>query len=104
MFSSPSEESKTGVIKISDFHPESVRAMISYCYQGYLDNATMDSEWAVEIFKLADKYWIDDLKAQLEEHFIDKRLSRGNVIEMAKLADAHSAKKLKKVGLSIPIL
>jgi hypothetical protein len=103
MFSNPSEESKSGVIEISDFPPEPVRALVRFCYQGFLDDATMDGDGAVEIFQLADKYLIDDLKATLEEHFINKRLSVGNVIEMAKLADMHSAPKLKKVGSFIPI-
>ncbi len=75
-----------------------MRALICYCYQGFLDDATKDGEGAVEIFKLADKYCIDNLKAALEGHFTDKRLSVENVIEMAKLADAHSAGKLMEVG------
>jgi hypothetical protein len=104
LFTNPaSEESKSNVIEITDFQrPEPMRALVRYCYQGLLDDATKDGDGAVEIFQLADKYLIDDLKTQLEEHFIDKRLSVGNVIEMAKLADMHSAPKLKKVASSIP--
>jgi hypothetical protein len=104
MFTNPAmEESESGEVKITDFQrPEPMRALIRYCYQGHLDDATMDGDGAVEIFKLADKYLIDDLKAHMEKYFIRKRLCVENVIEMAVLADAHSAVKLKKVLLPMP--
>ncbi len=100
MFTNPeAEESRTGVVKITQFHhPEPMRAVLRFCYLGTLDNATMDGEWATEIFELADKFRIDDLKALLEKHFIDRTLNVENVVEMAALADSHSAPKLMEVG------
>ncbi len=102
MFTRPlAEEYQTGVIKITDFKdPEPMRAVISYCYLGHLDAATMDGKWAVEIFKHADRYCIKELKAILERHFIEKRLSVKNVVALAVLADTHSATKLKEVSSS----
>jgi hypothetical protein len=100
MFINPAaEEFHSSVVKITDFkEPEPMRAILRYCYQGRLDDATMEGEWTVEIFKLADRYCIADLKALLETHFIDKRLRVGNAVAMAVLADMHSANKLKKVN------
>jgi hypothetical protein len=100
MFSHPeSEEFQSGVVKVTDFkEPEPMRALVRYCYQGQLDTETMDGEGAVEIFKLADRYCIAGLKALLEKHFANKRLSVENVVTMAVLADMHSAPKLKEVG------
>ncbi len=103
MFSNPSAESKSGVVEINDFRPEPVRALLHYCYQGRLDDATKDGDDVVEIFQLADKYCIDDLKALLERHFIDKRLTVENVIDLAVLADTHSAGNLKKVSAPIGV-
>jgi hypothetical protein len=100
MFSHPeSEEFQSGTIKITDIQePEPMRALVRYCYQGQLDAATMDGEGAVEIFKLADRYCIAGLKALLERHFIEKRLSEENVVAMAVLADTYTAPTLKEVG------
>jgi hypothetical protein len=57
-----------------------------------------DGELIAEVFQLADKYDINDLKAILEKHYTDKRLNLGNVVSMAVLADTHSAEKLNEVG------
>jgi hypothetical protein len=93
------EEFQSGTIKVTDFkQPEPMRALVRYCYQGQLDDATMDGEWAVEIFKLADRYCVAGLKGQLEKHFVDKRLSKENVVAMAVLADTYTAPKLKEVS------
>ncbi len=43
-------------------------------------------------------YCIDHLKALLEKHFVNKRLSVGNVVTMAVLADTYTAPKLREVG------
>ncbi len=75
-----------------------MRALLRYCYQGQLDAETMEGEWTVEIFTLACKYRIDNLKALLQKHYIEKKLSVGNVVGMAALADTYSAEKLKEVG------
>jgi hypothetical protein len=93
MFSHPeSEEYQSGVVKITDF------ILVRYCYHGQLDTKTMDGEGVVEILKLADRYCIKELKAALEKHFVDKRLSKENVVAMAVLADTYSAPKLKEMS------
>jgi speckle-type POZ protein len=95
------EEFQSGTVKITDFEePEPMRAVVRYCYLGCLDAAAMEDNCAVEIFKLADRYCIKGLKSILERHFLEKRLSKENVIALAVLADAHSAPKLKEVGRS----
>jgi hypothetical protein len=102
MFSHPeAEEYQSGTIKVTDFkEPEPMRALVRYCYQGQLDTETMDGEGegAVETFKLADRYCIAGLKALLEKHFADKRLSVENVVALAVLADTYTAPKLKEVS------
>ncbi len=104
MFTHPfAEESKSGIVKITDSkEPAPMRALLSYCYRGYLDAETMDGEWTVEIFSLACKYRIDDLKALMEKHYIGM-LSAGNVVAMAVLADVYSADKLKEVRPRFPM-
>ncbi len=98
MFTSPmAEESKSNVVEISDFHPEPVHAMVRYCYEAHIDAATLDGEWGEEVFQLADKYDIDQLKAHIEKHF-EKKLTAENILKMAVLADSHSAPRLRKVG------
>ncbi len=100
MFTRPiAEEFKSSVVKVTDFKEAApMHVMIRYCYKGFLDDATMDGEWAVETFKLAEKYCIVGLKAQLERNFIDKTLSVENVVSMVVLADTYFAHKLKEVS------
>ncbi len=103
MFTHPeAQEYQSGVIKITDFtQPEPMRAVVRYCYQGLLDDATLHGDGAVEIFKLADRYCIAGLKALLEKYF-DKGLSVENVVAMAVLADTYTALKLKEVRMPAP--
>ncbi len=98
------DESQSGTIKVADCslnQPEPMRALVHYCYQGQLDDATMDGKWAVETFELADRYCVAGLKGQLEKHFVDKRLSKENVVAMAVLADTYTAPKLREVSMPV---
>lgn len=86
------KESQTGVVTVTDHTSEAVSDMLEYMYSGQLKNL---DKMAEELFQLADKYNISNLKKICEEILI-KKLSLDNACRLLMLADLHSANDLKK--------
>jgi len=100
MFSHPAAlEAESGVaVEKTITNVEAFRELLRYCYEGGLSCWSMDRvNLHVPIFQLADKYCMDDLKDTMEERLIECQLcGEGQVVEMAMLADAHTAEDLMK--------
>jgi len=98
MFSSPAAlEAESGVaVEKSISNVEAFRELLRYCYQGGVSSWSMTrEELYVPLFQLADKYCMTGLRDATEKCLIDCQLNgEGQVVEMAMLADAHSADKL----------
>ncbi len=77
MFTNPmAKEFQIGVVKIPDEEP--MRSLIRYFYNGHLDAETMDGQWALETFKLADLLYVDGLKALLYQQAPERGERRGD--------------------------
>lgn len=92
--SSQFEESTSGKIKMADFGAGAVRGLLHYLTRGCVTEK-MQQECGRELFRLADKYELLDLKAHMAHH-LGSTITEENVYEMARLADMHSSDELKK--------
>jgi len=97
-------EAETGVVHEKLFPvPIAVYGLIvycyCYCYDGDMTGMVVD-ETVVTVFKLADKYLMDELKSAMEKRLVEN-LSIANVVEMAVLADTHSVQDLRKACVEL---
>jgi len=79
---------------------EAVRAFL-ICYTTDGDYASkVGNETVAMVFQIAGEYLMGELKSAMEKRLI-KNLSTANVVEMASLADAHSAQGLRKACVEL---
>jgi BTB/POZ domain len=97
--SSDFTESGSGVIRIEDFKAGPVRAMLHYFSRGYIVDE-MRQIWGRDIFRLADKYELLDLRAHIANH-LATTISPTCVAEVAALADMHCEPVLKLVSIQL---
>jgi len=104
-----SEGQLTTTIHVHNFPLDCVRAVLHYCYHGCLDCGDDDGEEGrrregrdVQIFQLADKCGVVGLK-ELMEGRLAKKVAPSNVVQMALLADTHSAPGLKKACIPVVV-
>jgi hypothetical protein len=93
-------------IHVHNFPLDCVRAVLHYCYHGCLDGDDGEEDgWEkgrhsegrdVQIFQLADKCGVVGLKEMMEGR-LARKVTHSNVVQIALLADTHSAPGLKKV-------
>jgi len=88
------QEAVDGIVRVSDFSPGSVRALVRYLYTGCIDSEAM-KQFKMELFKLADKYLISTLKHYIANSLLGD-VNAGNVLDMVVLADNHDAPALLK--------
>jgi speckle-type POZ protein len=69
MFKHPMREQSTNQIKIEDTEPEVFKELLRFIYTGRVSRATMES-MAANLFIAADKYLLDELKIECENHLL----------------------------------
>lgn len=82
-------------LEIKDFHPDAVRVMLDYMYQGEISDMNAFKETCYEVFNLAVKYGISDLKEECEA-LIQQALNTeraAHAAEMAFVGGSHEFKK-----------
>lgn len=82
MFLSGMQESQTGTVSMKDTSPAVIQALIKYLHVRDLENP---GEIALELYILADKYEIDDLKMKCSRILVDG-LDKGNFLDRVTLA------------------
>ncbi|VDD87144.1 unnamed protein product [Enterobius vermicularis] len=85
-------EAERGVIEITDFDYQSVKAMLEYIYSGSTTNVTSHVE---EVLSLAEKYAIKPLK-EFCGLYLASKISTANLASTALLADMYSSIPLLK--------
>lgn len=95
MFTHKMSENQEGKVKIDEFQPQVIDAMLNYIYTGKMKNL---SEIADELFKAAHKYEIIDLKALCEEYFLFN-LKHENITSTLNFANFYGIRYLKKRAL-----
>lgn len=88
-------ESSTDTITIEDSDYKSFRIMLNYLYTAVLDLEDV-ADVITEVFILACKYGISDLRLQVES-IIAYNLSPENAISLLLLADAHQSEGLRQI-------
>lgn len=91
MFLHPTKEAETGVVTITDNSIGAVRSLLEFMYSGEVQNL---KEKAEELFVIAEKYHVSNLKIICEET-LSSSLALDNVCRLLILADLYSAEKLK---------
>uniref|UniRef100_A0A0K0E8B7 BTB domain-containing protein n=1 Tax=Strongyloides stercoralis TaxID=6248 RepID=A0A0K0E8B7_STRER len=99
MFNSDVVETQSNTLKINDFRLEVVKEMLRYIYT---DTYLFMADMAVEMYMIADKYDIIDLKNISENHLI-QTISVDNSCKYLVLADTYSNDTLKKYCLEFII-
>jgi len=95
MFNSATKEALENKVTISDVGPETMECFIRYLYLGKLDNL---KEMAKDLFYLADKYDVKDLKEECVES-LSEGFNTDNVLERLQLAFKHNDEVLKQAIL-----
>jgi hypothetical protein len=92
MFSTPMVEAQANEVKIDSIEPEIFEHLLRFIYGAKLPENLYDI--AVDLFKAAHYYEIQNLKAICEEK-IEEELSSENAIEFYELAYVYDMKELK---------
>lgn len=90
MFNTECEESRTNQLKVTRFEAAAVKDFIHFLYNGVIRSI----ENAVDLFELADKYDIEDLKSDAKEIILEN-INDSNAFEVFNLSYLHSAEDLK---------
>ena len=85
-------DTKKDVIKIDDVEVKVIEEMLNFIYTGKAENI---AELSQELFKVAIKYQIVDLKAECEEFFIFN-LNFENAVDILELARAYELQSLRE--------
>jgi len=93
MFQSNMKENESGTVEIEDIQQEVVLEFLQYIYTGTI--SLNFEKYGEELFAVADKYQVDQLKGACENEMISK-LDAENCIEMLLLGDRYKARNLKK--------
>jgi speckle-type POZ protein len=85
MFQHSTKEKLSNQVEIEDIHPDVFGQLLRFIYTGRLSLTTMEA-MAVGLYAAADKYFLDQLKAECEDHLI-RRMSPENCIQLLLDAD-----------------
>jgi len=96
MFSSGMIEAKSKEIEITDITPATFNIMLEWIYCDQVKK--MEDQIAQELFAVADKFSLPDLK-KLAEKCLIEHLAVENVVERAELADIFEASNLEKAAV-----
>ncbi|KAI9549148.1 hypothetical protein GHT06_005422 [Daphnia sinensis] len=95
MFEHETAEKLSNQVDIQDVDPDVFQEVLLYIYSGRMSSAAMDKK-AVGVLAMADKYLLDQLKAECETHLM-KRMTADNCVELLAIADQpHPAAHLKE--------
>lgn len=98
MFEHETAEKLSNQVDIQDVDPDLFQEVLIYIYSGRMSSGTMVKK-AVGVLVVADKYFLDQLKAECETHLM-KRMTADNCVELLALADQpHPAAHLKKYAV-----
>uniref|UniRef100_A0A0N8E6G2 Ring canal kelch protein n=1 Tax=Daphnia magna TaxID=35525 RepID=A0A0N8E6G2_9CRUS len=98
MFHHQTAEKLSNKVEIQDVDPDVFQEVLRYLYTGRMSREKLD-EMAVGVLAVADKYLLDELKAECENHLM-KRMSADNCAELlAFAAQPHPAMHLKKYAV-----
>lgn len=78
---------------IEDCKPSAFQDFLTFVYSGRIDK--LSSKNVVDLFSLADKYDVRDLKGMCL-NFMKRNLNLDTVCDVVAIADRHNEKKLKK--------
>ena len=92
MFQHDTKESKENRVVISDCEPDVVEAMLKFIYTGDVPKL---KEMAHDLFTIADKYQLQQLKKMCEGALLEE-LDVGNAADTLALAAMHNLVQLKK--------
>ena len=97
MFQHPMKEQSTNLVKIEDIEPEVFQELLRFIYTGRVSTATMES-MAANLFIAADKYLLDELKTECENHLLH-HLSPDNCVVLLLTGDlTNPAEPLKEAA------
>jgi speckle-type POZ protein len=97
MFQHPMKEQSTNQIKIEDTEPEVFKELLRFIYTGRVSTATMET-MAANLFIAADKYLLDELKTECENHLLH-HLSPDNCVVLLLTGDlTNPAEPLKEAA------
>ncbi|XP_045023655.1 speckle-type POZ protein isoform X5 [Daphnia magna] len=95
MFEHETAEKLSNKVDIRDIDPDVFHEVLGYMYTGRMSSGTLE-KMAVGVLAVADKYLLDQLKAECETHLINS-MSADNCAELLALsAQPHPAMHLKK--------
>lgn len=98
MFESDMEEKRSGCVRIEDASSTVMKQALYYIYTGKIDDLTLTH--APELYSVADKYEIMDLKSRCSE-FMVKNLDAESACEILIIADLHNDEKLKEASKNV---
>jgi speckle-type POZ protein len=97
MFQYPSKEQATNQIEIEDIEPEVFQELLYFIYTGRVSTATMES-MATGLLIAADKYELDELKTECENHLL-RHMSPDNCVALLLHGDSlHPTEALKEAA------
>ncbi|KAI9556558.1 hypothetical protein GHT06_016348 [Daphnia sinensis] len=99
MFVHETKEKLSNHVQIDDIEPDVFQEVLRFIYTGRLSLETMDM-MATGLLAAADKYLLDQLKTECENHLI-RRISPENCLDLLFLTDRHPASHLKKYALDV---
>ena len=91
MFTNDMSEAETGIVNIEEVDPEVIEEMLEYIYTGKTEKM---AELSTELFQVAHKYHIIDLRAKCEEYFIFN-LNCENAVQILDLARVYELESLR---------
>ena len=97
MLENEMDESKTGIIKITDASNDAVRALVNYMYTA---EALLDENMGCALLVLAEKYMVKHLKEYCEK-FLSSQLYWENSLKSYAFAHQHNAKQLLQSALAV---
>ncbi len=93
MFSHPTKEVLSGKVEVKDVDPDVFQEILRFIYTGKTQSTAMN-KMATGLLAAADKYLMEDLKIQCENHLI-WQMSAENCLELLSLTAHHPAEHLK---------
>ncbi|XWS25072.1 hypothetical protein CRYUN_Cryun27aG0039600 [Craigia yunnanensis] len=97
MLENEMEESKTGIIKITDASNDAVRALVNFMYTA---EALLDEKMGCALLELAEKYMVKHLKEYCEK-FLSSQLDWENSLKRYVFAHQQNAKQLLQSALAL---
>jgi hypothetical protein len=88
------EEAQTGKMTINDFSADTVEGMLCYMYTGEVNGSI-----AMDLFTIADKYDVDNLKSRCEK-IILYNINDSNALEIIHFGHHHSLDELERAAFN----